>query len=293
MNKTKISYCTHTWNPIAMRCSPAGPGCANCWHLAMAKRQAANPVLSAEVRAAKAGGAPILNEKELEAPLRLRKPARIAVQFMGDLFHENVRADLIGPVFQVVDDCPQHTFLLLTKRPERMEYYARSWTNWIDKPPKNIWLGTSIENQKTANERIPHLLQTRVAVRWVSAEPIIAEIDLEMVIHRMGGGPGDNLGISWCVAGGEGGPRARPCHLEWIRTLRNQCCAAGIPFMFKQWGEYLPFGQGIFTREWYRKWPNAAPGKPIPYWVRAGKKTAGRLLDGRTWDEYPKEKIAA
>lgn len=190
MNKTGIQYLTHTWNPVAMRCSRVSPGCDNCWHLAMAKRHAANHGLPLEMRQARAGGPPVLLAGELEAPSRLRKPARIGVQFMGDLFHEDVPFDTISDVFNVMCDArtDQHTFQVLTKRPQR----AQEWLDWLgetepgDTPlsvtlevcghfGRNVWFGVTAENDKYL-WRIEKLLKIPAAVRYVSYEPALGPV---------------------------------------------------------------------------------------------------------------------
>lgn len=230
MNRTGIQYLDFSWNPLAMRCTPMSAGCANCWHLRMCKRHAANPKLSREMRDARAGGPPALLFDELEAPLKRKKPARIGVQFMGDLFHEDVSDTDVLAVMSTIQDCPQHTFLILTKRPKRMReffewFYSYPWEQLDDPPLMNLWLGVSVENQKAADERIPILLQTPAAVRWVSVEPMLEEIELHNYFP---------VTIDWIIAGAESGPGARPCKLEWVRSLKNQCVEAGVPFFYKQ-----------------------------------------------------------
>jgi len=185
MNKTNIEYLTHSWNPIAMRCTPVSEGCANCWHLAMANRLAKNPVIPKDRRKAYAGGKPVLIESEIDAPLKRKKPAIIGVNFMGDLFHPDVSDEMIDAVFSVMaqDICSplhglntptRHTYLVLTKRPERiLEGHPEFFERW-----PNIWLGVTCENQQTADERIPILLQIPAAVRFVSIEPMLSKIDL-------------------------------------------------------------------------------------------------------------------
>lgn len=248
MNRTKIDYLTHTWSPIAMRCTPVSAGCANCWHLSMARRHAGNHTLRPEMREARAGGKPWLNPEELGAPLRLRKPAVIGVQFMGDLFHESVTYEQIWPVLTVIGAVRESAFVVLTKRPGRMAEVFDWWGSggaarvrvapggpifeaallassqanvW---PLPNLWLGVSVEDQKTADERIPILLGIPAAVRWVSYESALGRADLNLNMRG---------GISWVVAGAETGPGKRPADLGWFRRMRDQCAAAGIPFFFK------------------------------------------------------------
>jgi len=295
MNKTRIEYLTDTWNPLAMRCTPISDGCRNCWHLSMARRLTANPLLPRGEQLAYAEdsdpekGPPVLRQKELEAPLHLKKPARIGVQFMGDLFHESVSIPFLFDIFQIIERCPHHTFLILTKRPQRAENLIDQLFSNLDPWPfKNLWLGVSVEDQKTADERIPILLQIPAAHRWVSVEPMLGPVDLNS-------GPGGQLlgacdlcngedpkcpgchgsdGLEWVVCGGETGPGARPVHPDWVRSLRDQCQAADVPFFFKGWGT--------------PRFPNI----DISEWVSAGYdpygKKPGHLLDGREWRELPK-----
>jgi protein gp37 len=277
MQRTKIEYLTHTWNPIAMRCSPVSPGCANCWHLAMAKRLAGNPRICNEFKNAYAGAIPpVLIHTEVEAPLHLKRSARIGVQFMGDLFHGSLSCDMIRDVLWNIQRCGWHTFFILTKRAGRMkEFFEGAPT--LD----NLWLGVSVEDQKTADERIPILLQIPAAHRWVSIEPMLGPVDLSIGVAGQilgacdlcGGTDSDcpgcrcNDGINWVVLGGETGSGARPIHPDWVRSIRDQCQGAGVPFFFKSWGDY-------------EKKYNAGS--------RYDSTNTGRLLDGREWEEPPK-----
>lgn len=173
-------------------------------------------------------------------------------------------------------------------------------------PLPNVWLGVSTEDQKTSDERIPLLLKTPAAVRWVSAEPLLGPIDLARVRHSLRGESfeitsvlkgDDGFGLNairhrldWVVAGGESGPNARPCHPDWARGLRDQCQSTGVAFFWKQWGEWVPLDQ-ILEKEpedFDRRTHHFSDGLNCGTTVhRIGKKAAGRLLDGRTWDEYP------
>ena len=222
MQKTKIEYLTHTYNPISMLCSPVSEGCENCWHLAMAKRFKNKPKK------------PELREDELTAPLRLKKPAMIGVQFMGDFFHPDVPREWREKVFSVVEKCPQHTFIFLTKRPENVMSY------WIGEK-KNIWLGVTCENQKTADARIPLLLQCIAAVRFVSIEPMLEHLSLfnanRDYLSNLGrsNGPVIQAGLNWCIFGAESGPKRRECKIEWVRDGGvKQCREAGVPVFVKQ-----------------------------------------------------------
>ncbi len=536
MNRTKIEYLDYTWNPIAMRCTPVSEGCRNCWHLAMAKRLAANPKIVNEFRNAYGGAIPpVLIHTELEAPLYLRKPSRIAIQLMGDLFHDSVPTEFVDMILATVSLSVFHTFLILTKRPARMkEYfddsqtpfriqrsadtvivkrameniryeirpipgfdkyfadtigqifttngsghcvwcgkvfntgqqdslfcgqscrsaacYARqqgrnsepagrimrkvrtdrgeqghlriniiggskelvhrlvlttfvrppigdeqgchrdgnpehNWVtnlrwgtqedNWKDSkrhgtfnrhktennhikpsifwPLQNCFLGVSVEDQKTADERIPILLQIPAAHRWVSVEPMLGPVDLgldkatckccprwgsrwirlkgqvtadfpfplindqyrKMIapagIYRAESNPhgalsvetpGGLLGVKpdefevfpkldWVVCGGETGPGARPVHPDWVRSLRDQCQAAGVPFFFKSWGEWAPGSDHPHLVGHNRRTKIISPIDGRDNAVAKGAVTmvrtkhSGHLLDGKEWREFP------
>lgn len=248
MNKTQIEYLDMSWNPIAMRCTPVSEGCTNCWHLRMADRLACNKQFSSELRAAYAGESqPVLVESRLDDPRKRKKPTTMGVQFMGDLFHEDVSDESIADVWNVMVKCSQHTFLVLTKRPERMRYWMRLHCGQFDAtytaPPKNIFLGVTVENQKRADERIPYLLQTPATVRFVSIEPMLGPVQLEHARFWLTE-PGPHL--DWVITGGESSPGARPMHPEWARSVRDQCQDTGVPFFFKQgsaasWETYKDF----------------------------------------------------
>jgi len=226
MNKTSIEYLDYTWTPIAMRCTPISAGCANCWHIRMANRLAGNPTVSEEARAAYAGGPPVLIQNELNAPLRLRKPAIIGVQFMGDLFHPDVPDSFIFAILAACHAYQQHNFLILTKRPARLLEFWRGRN-----PLRNIWYGVSVEDQATADERIPVLERVPAAHRFISYEPLLGPISIQAYL--------DNGMISWVIAGGETGFAARPCDADWVRSIRDQCKAANLPFFFKRWGDKI------------------------------------------------------
>jgi len=229
MNKTGIEYLTHTWNPIAMRCTPVSEGCKHCWHISMATRLASNPLIPPPKQNAYFGGQVYLDIDELQAPLKCRKPAFIGVQFMGDFFHEAITRDMREAVYRVIEKCPQHNFLLLTKRPENI----CSW--WIQSAV-NVWIGVTVENQAMADERIPALLNITAAMRFVSVEPMLGPVDLSRYFGIVHADDMDGLdygefgpwrdGLNWIICGGETGPGARPMHPEWARSLRDQCVGA-------------------------------------------------------------------
>lgn len=322
---TKIEWTDATWNPIT-GCSVVSPGCTNCYAMRLAgTRLRHHPSRAGLTMDTKAGpvwtGETRLNEQWLDQPLRWRRPRMIFVCAHGDLFHESVQDEDIDRVFAVLERARHHTFQVLTKRSARMRaYYEDGLTAsrvavQVDRlgagfdgfswPPPNVWLGVSAEDQTRADERIPDLLATPAAVRWVSAEPLLGPIDLWGARYRypkghLAGAVG-NWGMSprldWIVAGGESGPGARPMHPDWARSIRDQCQAAGVPFHFKQWGEWAQcagyqdhVGVDLGGRQHGYASIHAPDTTPMR---RVGKKRAGRLLDGREWNEWPRTAKAA
>lgn len=278
-DNSKIEWTDSTWNPI-VGCSVLSPGCTNCYamriaprteHLAIAddwtapgpltKPSKAGPVWTGNIR---------LIGRRLTQPLQWRSPRMIFVNSMGDLFHESVPDGWIDRVFAIMAACRQHTFQVLTKRAMRMREYCGT------RPVlPNVWLGVSAERQQEARERIPMLLQTPAAVRFVSLEPLLGPINLTSAIH-----------LDWVIVGGESGPHARPMHPDWARSLRDQCAAAGVPFFFKQHGEWLSAEQVPAT-------PIEAPPDRVRALdletavARVGRRVAGRLLDGVEHNGFP------
>ena len=307
MAKTKIEWADKVWNPVT-GCTKVSEGCRNCYAETMASRFWGDRKFTDVM----------IHPERLEQPLRWKKPVRVFVNSMSDLFHDSVSDEFIAKVFAVCRISENHKFLILTKRPNRMntllnydEFYklATYWCEvFVDNGPtikpniSNIWLGVSVENQKTADERIPLLLQTPAAVRFVSCEPLLGPVDLwkfatreetfgSMYDHRgsygfIPGLPKEPIkyheGIDWVIAGGESGKNARPMHPGWVRSIRDQCVDAGVPFFFKQWGEWtseFPQEKDLsYTKEAYEN------GRVF---YKVGKKSAGRLLDGREWNEFP------
>lgn len=196
---------------------------------------------------------------------------------MSDVFER--RAEL-NPwrerLWDLIEATPHLDWLLLTKRPQNIEKMAR----WGKKWPDNVWLGTTVENQKYAKLRLPHLLKHDVSVRFLSCEPLLGNIDLTQWMKRSI--RKKQFGIDWIIAGGESGPGARPMLPEWARLLRDQCIAKNVAFHFKQWGHWVP--EEIVTDE-QRKSVLDIDGVRL---VGMGKKGAGRSLDGDTWDGLPK-----
>lgn len=355
-DKTKIEWTDATWNVIT-GCSVKSPGCANCYAMRLAgTRLRSHPTRKGLTIETKAGpvwnGEVRFNEGMLAQPLQWKRPRRIFVCAHGDLFHENVPDEWIDRVFAVMALAPQHTFHVLTKRADRMrQYMQRAVGRIADRvmelrrsdlaksrglgptavaplphirpgaawwPLPNVWLGVSVEDQKRADERIPDLLATPAAVRWLSMEPLLGPVDLTEWLICPNARDGLSMdpstgayeccktcdwtgligGLDWIVLGGESGPGARPMHPDWARAIRDQCAAAGVPFVFKQWGEYGPYnGEGGVAGGWMdpdghyyggpTQWPPAVDERRA-YMIRWGKKRAGRMLDGRTHDELPK-----
>ncbi len=300
--KTKIEWTDRTWNPVT-GCSKVSEGCRNCYAERHARRFWGERKFT-DVQC---------HPDRLDQPLHWRKPSRIFVNSMSDLFHKDVPDEFISKVIWTIKRCPQHTFQILTKRPERMRIYMNILNdqnkNRGDKywPINNLWLGVSAEDQKTADERIPLLLQTPAAVRFVSYEPALGPIDLEKVplpdayltmngitgclqpLSEKDTEPDDyrywtrkSMKLDWVICGGESGAKARPMHPNWARSIRDQCVDAGVPYFFKQHGEWATeFPQGISLKNVEQRFIDGTS------YYRIGKKAAGRLLDGREWNEYP------
>ena len=273
---TKIEWCQETWNPIT-GCSKISEGCRNCYAERMAKRLAGRYGYPADdpFRVT-------FHPDRIEQPLKWKKPRRIFVCSMGDLFHGDVCQAWLADIFDVIERCPQHKFLLLTKRPyimakrlldpiaQMLPLHFHSKTN---EPLKNVWLGTTVENNDYL-WRITHLLSIPAAVRFVSIEPMLGPVRIDY--SKMF--PTDACFqkppmLDWVIVGGESGPGARQMRPDWVRSVRDDCVNAGIPFFFKQWGSNPdksafdePYGMVCARNE-------------LPKY--------GRMIDGRTWDGYP------
>ena len=307
-DRSKISWTDATWG-ITRGCKIVSEGCRNCYAMRFAHRfPKVYPGLTvASPSGPKWTGKIQLVPEKLDQPLRWKKPRRIFVNSMSDLFHDDVPDIYIAAAFAVMAATPRHTYQILTKRPERMriwvQLYSTAYEFWaigagavgLDTnlprgtwPLPNVWLGTSVEDQKSADERIPQLLSTPAAVRWISAEPLLGPVDLRCLApvddwHTDALDTPDTLmKLDWVVVGGESGPRARPMNPHWARSIRDQCQDAGTAFHFKQWGEWVPDNPGPHT---FSISEGLGDGDTVAF--RVGKKAAGRVLDGRTWDEYP------
>lgn len=341
-DKSKIEWTDATWNPIT-GCTLVDEGCRHCYaaHLITSWPAIGNhPSRKGLARKNAAGeskftGEVRFNEQWLDQPLRWRKPRKIFVCAHGDLFHESVRDEWIDKVFAVIALAPQHTFQVLTKRPERARayltqnpdnlrnrwycsvpagkypvsvseayaaihphcsnetraLYCRDAPLW---PLSNVWLGTSISDQASADLRVPELLACPAAIRFLSAEPLLGPVDIDEWLHdsdcadtrklyrqhgdkplcHCGERPVNEVRLDWVIVGGESGTHARPMHPDWARTLRDQCASARVPFHFKQWGA--------------NAWVERIEGDPATITAyRAGKSAAGRLLDGIEHNGFP------
>ncbi|HYC55856.1 MAG TPA: phage Gp37/Gp68 family protein [Candidatus Binatia bacterium] len=352
---TAIEWTDEVWNPVT-GCTKVSQGCKNCYAERLFPRVYGKNLLINKTAALGTARDQMRTLEEarpreftdvlthadrLEQPLKWKRPRRIFVNSMSDLFHEDVPSDFIAAVFAVMHARTDHTFQILTKRAARMLAFSRwldgvggigpftranpdvlrKWFGrlfptifnaaavWHAGPADNVWLGVSVEDQDTFDERVEILGRVPAAVRFISYEPALGPIDCGNAFD----GPveGSPYGeIHWLIAGGESGPNARPAHPDWFRSVRDQCQAAGVSFFFKQWGEWTPDPElGRPYRALHMKAMPPALGSIEPLlggrafvaWeretspgcfegtqlVRVGKKKAGRELDGRTWDEFP------
>ncbi|MCA0025512.1 MULTISPECIES: phage Gp37/Gp68 family protein [unclassified Mesorhizobium] len=331
---------------IGWHCEHASEGCRFCYAEGFNRRLGTGldfkpgELFREEKRGYKNGEVKLfLDEEMLTAPLRWKKPRMIFVCSMTDLFADFVPDEWIDRMFAVMARSRHHTFQVLTKRAARMRAYLARFKpdgqGWITPngedgyqsrapldpkrwPLPNVWLGVSAERQQEADERIPELLATPAAIRFVSAEPLLGPIDfyetsaaMPVEGHSWKNGP-ILQGVDWIIAGGESGPSARPMHPAWARSIRDQCHAAGVSFFFKQWGEWAPQIGAVdgwmidddpeISRFDHREWENERWSEPFrPMWCdwqdgnydeeqcvsRIGKKRAGRLLDGVEHNAMP------
>lgn len=333
-DKSSIEWCDATWNAITGCSQIPGPhgspsGCDNRYAKRLNDtRLIANPKIA---RYGKPFETVLCHEDRLDQPLRWKAPRRIFVNSLSDMFHVDVPREFIDKMLAVMSLCPQHTFQILTKRPDRMRAYFDDFGNryetiediavkigeahgvkdayeryyrWLNAYSPNVWLGTSICSNVDA-WRADVLRKTAPHVRFLSVEPMLGPV-----------GDVDLTGIQWVIAGGESGPGARPMHQVWALELRDRCIEAGIPYFFKQWGEHKPLGSlgslvpltlgtkrsVVFYDGEHFKNTNQPPEQwpSLERWQtgrgelveRVGKKNAGRLLGGREWNEFPKVEAA-
>lgn len=226
MSETSIEWTDATWNPVA-GCSIATAGCTNCYAMRMAARLEAMGVEKYRGLTRRSGhryvwtGRVRVDETALQAPASWKRPRKIFVNSMSDLFHEDVPIDFIGRVWRAMAATPRHTFQILTKRPERMRSLIVG--EGLATLP-HVWLGTSVEDSRVL-DRIEELRRTPADVRFVSFEPLIASV-----------AEADLTGVHWAIVGGESGPRARQMKEEWVEEIKELCEQSGAAFFFKQWG---------------------------------------------------------
>jgi protein gp37 len=252
VQRTGIEWTDSTWNPVT-GCTQVSAGCDNCYALTLAHRllsdhyRARLPEKNTASNRADPFAVRLWSER-LEEPLSWRKPRRVFVNSMGDLFHSEVPEEYVREVFAVMLEADRHVYQILTKRPARMHRFVRRNADLFGggEVPSHIWLGTSIESQEVAF-RAGHLRQVRAQVRFLSCEPLLGPVNLDLD------------GIAWVIVGGESGIVHRPLQLDWARGIRDDCEREGVAFFFKQVGGRTP-------------------------------KAGGRILDGRTWSDYPTTK---
>lgn len=272
---SKIEWTHHTFNPW-WGCGRVSPACKNCYAEAWAHRLGMDLWRKGAPRRMLSDAywrQPIAWNREAE---RAGRRARVFCASMADIFED--RRDLDGArerVWRLVADTPHLDWLLLTKRPHRVHELAP----WGDHWPQNVWLGTTAENQRWAEKRVPHLLANPAAVHFLSCEPLLGHVALDAWMPA----PGRERAVGWVIAGGESGHRARPMNPAWARSLRDQCEAHDVPFHFKQWGNWAIAGADGEARTVRVV---AGEGQAVKM-VRMSKTAAGRLLDGRYWDEIP------
>lgn len=311
MTTTKIEWADMTINPV-VGCSKCSPGCDNCYAERFAARLAKHPKTAAKY-------AGVVDEKgkwtgklsgfDLSVFNSLPTIAKkVFVGSMTDMFHpclDDSDGQDMCVMLELFEMYPQHTFMLLTKRPGKMLADIEWLIAQHGHVPGNLWLGVTVCNQQEADEKIPVLLDTPAAKHFVSVEPMLGPVSLSHVHveqsdtmdalrgvfyqsdHWNPQHAGQDMAtkLNWVICGGETGPNARPLHPDWVRHLRNQCVEAGTPFFFKGWGEWAPDCLCI-KRKPCREIPRPKPGK-MGCMFHCGKHRAGRLLDGREWNEVP------
>lgn len=241
LSKSKIEWTEATWNP-STGCNKVSAGCKNCYAETMSKR-----LKAMGARGYENGFEFSLMPERVDMPLKIRKPTKFFVNSMSDLFHENMPYDFLDQVFQTIEDTPRHTYQILTKREEILvDYFEKR------KIPKNVWLGVSVENQKTKH-RIDALRKVDAHIRFLSLEPLLEDL-----------GEIDLTDIHWAIVGGESGYNARPMKKEWAVSIQKQSQEQGTSFFFKQWGTWGADG------------------------VKRNKKANGRKLLGKEWNEEPR-----
>jgi protein gp37 len=292
MNKTSIEWTDYTWNPVT-GCNKISQGCKNCYAETMATRFWGDRKFT-DVQC---------HHDRLIEPINMANKLqgkKVFVCDVSDLFHDSVPFEFITSVWAIMLMMPDTVFQILTKRPNR----ALEFFNWLEvlthpikgenldmrvmKEAKNIWIGTSVENQEQADIRIPLLLQIPAAVRFLSCEPLIGLVDLNNYLPIMEPETGNQ--INWIIAGGESGHGARPMHPDWVRSLRDQCQSANVPFFFKQWGEYISISQAYDSQIEIKNQKSIQLDNGLfsdRSLVKVGKSKSGNLLDGKQHLAFP------
>lgn len=298
MNKSSIEWTQYTLNPF-VGCSKCSPGCENCYAEKFASRLAKNPnpkisYKYKDVVDDKVNWTSKISPLDLSCFDKLpKRPSRVFVGSMTDIFHENMPYNRLDAIFSKIADYPQHTFMILTKRPHiAHEYFPHipvdKWlteynifyTTEIPFPLSNVWLGVTVCNQAEADGKIPILLQIPAAKHFVSIEPMLSAVDIKQYLQ------GDNK-LTWVIAGGETGTNARPMHEAWVKSLRDQCLETGTPYFFKSWGEWCSYEQApdyldsdLFLNNLPIKYLD---GKKV---FKIGKKQSGHLIDGVEYRQF-------
>lgn len=262
---SKIEWCDHTFNPW-VGCTRVSPACDHCYAEAWARRTGHPELWQGARRRTTAANwrQPLKWAADAE---KAGKRARVFCASLADVFDAEVPVLWRLELFQLISATPALDWLLLTKRPKLMAEFARV-QNW----PRNAWAGTTIENKKLGAERAWWLAHVPAPVRFWSVEPLLEDLGDLTPLCFYDTALDDRAAVHWIIVGGESGPGARPMQIEWANSLLAQCQAAGVPFFFKQWGEFAP------STEW-------RDGRR--FMARVGKKAAGRALDGREWNEFP------
>ncbi|AKR55749.1 Bacteriophage protein gp37 [Devosia sp. H5989] len=288
---TAIEWCDSTFNPW-IGCTKVSPACDHCY---------AEALMDTRHGRVKWGGKRSrTSTSNWQQPRRWQRQApaffaqhgrrqRVFCSSLADVFDNQVPREWRDDLWSLIRDTPDIDWLLLTKRPQNIGKMLPAFWHEVK---GNVWLGTTVEDQRRAALNVPHLLEHDSAARFLSAEPLLGEITITNFLRDL---PiAGRRRLDWVIAGGESGPHARPSHPDWFRSLRDQCAAAGVPFLFKQWGEWLPTG------DWYEGHPVSLPirawnrgewtddGRTDGEWVaKIGKKSAGRLLDGVEHNGFP------
>ena len=307
---SKIEWTEQTWNPI-IGCSKISDGCKNCYAEKMAVRLACIETTQhyKHVVSNNWNGTTYFNIPALEKPLKRKKPTTYFVCSMGDLFHESVPFEWVDKVLKIIEKCPKHRFIILTKRAERMYDYWKwvyddaglQFHDTVPSKDNNIIWGVTAENQEQANKRIPWLLKIPCGVRMVSCEPLLSNIifseeDSHEHYDYLTGRKffnenqtyTQNNKIDWIIVGGESGSNARPMNPEWVKNIQVQCEISNTPFFFKQWGEHIKPEQ--MSENLYSEIDASVNLASAHYddFYKVGKKKAGSLLDGKEYKQFPK-----